>query len=160
MRGHYSSAYSPSTNAYMLMYRQIDKERNAIAITVDTFPPHIKKLLKQMKAKEEEERLIKEKENDMIKTKIYCYHPVQKQLVDCTLMLAMDDELGAAAKECLQRFELEESVAPEDARLVSYNKHLDMIICSFDNDLVRLCEVTAKFNVCHSDFLLEIKQPG
>lgn len=42
MRGYYSGAYSSSTNAYMLMYRQIDKERNSEAITVDEFPPHIK----------------------------------------------------------------------------------------------------------------------
>lgn len=142
------------------MYRQIDKERNASPITVETFPPHIKKLLKQMKAKEEEERLIKEKENDMIKTKIYCYHPVQKQLTEVTMMLLIEEELGATVKDCLQRFQLEDIVAPEDARLVSYNRLQDTIICSFDNDSTRICDVTSRFNICNSDFLLEIKQPG
>jgi len=42
MRGYYSGAYSSSTNAYMLMYRQIDKHRNCEAMTVDEFPAHIK----------------------------------------------------------------------------------------------------------------------
>jgi len=42
MRGYYSGAYSSSTNAYMLMYRQIDKQRNCEAMTVDEFPAHIK----------------------------------------------------------------------------------------------------------------------
>jgi ubiquitin carboxyl-terminal hydrolase 47 len=42
MRGYYSGAYSSSTNAYMLMYRQIDKQRNCEAMSVDEFPPHIK----------------------------------------------------------------------------------------------------------------------
>jgi len=42
MRGYYSGAYSSSTNAYMLMYRQIDKQRNCEAMIVDEFPAHIK----------------------------------------------------------------------------------------------------------------------
>jgi ubiquitin carboxyl-terminal hydrolase 47 len=42
MRSYYSGAYSSSTNAYMLMYRQIDKQRNCEAMTVDEFPAHIK----------------------------------------------------------------------------------------------------------------------
>lgn len=42
VRGYYSGAYSSSTNAYMLMYRQIDKQRNCDAMTVDEFPVHIK----------------------------------------------------------------------------------------------------------------------
>jgi ubiquitin carboxyl-terminal hydrolase 47 len=40
-RGYYSGAYSSSTNAYMLMYRQLDKERNCPAITEHNFPPHL-----------------------------------------------------------------------------------------------------------------------
>lgn len=160
IRGHYSSAYSPSTNAYMLMYRQIDKERNATAITVDNFPPHIRKLLKQMKAKEEQERLIKEKENDMIKSKVYCYHPVYKQLVDGIILVFIEEELKSIVKDALQHFELDGVVSPDDCRLVSYNKHQDAIICSFENDSMRICDVTSKFNVCNTEFLLEIKQPG
>lgn len=142
------------------MYRQIDKERNTTAITVENFPPHIRKLLKQMKVKEEQERLIKEKENDMIKTKIYCFHPIHKQLVDTNLLIYIEDELKSMVKDSLKRFELENEVALENARLVSYNKHQDTIICSFDNDSMRICDVTSKFNICNSDFLLEIKQPG
>lgn len=41
-RNFYSSAYSSSTNAYMLMYRQIDPPRNVAAIRSDSFPEHIK----------------------------------------------------------------------------------------------------------------------
>ncbi|CAB0006261.1 unnamed protein product [Nesidiocoris tenuis] len=36
-----SMAHSSSTNAYMLMYRQIDKDKNCLAMTTDEFPPHI-----------------------------------------------------------------------------------------------------------------------
>lgn len=41
-RTFYSSAYSSSTNAYMLMYRQIDQRRNVAPITREQFPDHIK----------------------------------------------------------------------------------------------------------------------
>lgn len=41
-RTFYSSAYSSSTNAYMLMYRQIDPRRNVSAIKREQFPEHIK----------------------------------------------------------------------------------------------------------------------
>lgn len=144
----------------MLMYRQIDKDRNATSMSVESFPPHIRKLLKQMKAKEEQERLMKEKENDMIKMKVYCYQPVHKQLVDTTIHLFTEEELGSIVKDAVQRFELENVVALEDCRLVSYNKHQDTIVCSFESDSLRLCDVTSKINVCNTDFLLEIKEPG
>lgn len=41
-RSFYSSSYSSSTNAYMLMYRQIDAQRNVAAIKCESFPEHIK----------------------------------------------------------------------------------------------------------------------
>lgn len=41
IRPYYSSAYSSSTNAYMLMYRQIDPQRNTSVIRNDDFPEHI-----------------------------------------------------------------------------------------------------------------------
>lgn len=56
MRPYYSGAYSSSTNAYMLMYRQIEEQRNVRAMRVDEFPGHIKELLKKMRNKEECDR--------------------------------------------------------------------------------------------------------
>ena len=40
-RGYYSS-WTSSANAYMLMYRRADKQRNVYSITKDIFPQHIK----------------------------------------------------------------------------------------------------------------------
>lgn len=45
MRTYYSGAYSSSTNAYMLMYRQINESINCPAIKVEEFPDHIKVIL-------------------------------------------------------------------------------------------------------------------
>lgn len=41
-RSYYSGVYSSSMNAYMLMYRQIDRERNVLPLKEEEFPPHIK----------------------------------------------------------------------------------------------------------------------
>lgn len=39
---YYSSAYNTSTNAYMLMYRQIDPKINAVPMQEEDFPEHLK----------------------------------------------------------------------------------------------------------------------
>ncbi|XP_031826157.1 ubiquitin specific protease 47 isoform X2 [Nomia melanderi] len=65
-RSYYSGACS-STNAYMLMYRQIDPARNTLPMQVHDFPSHIQKLLKKIKEKEENKEKMKENEdNDRI----------------------------------------------------------------------------------------------
>ncbi|XP_076649959.1 ubiquitin specific protease 47 isoform X2 [Halictus rubicundus] len=51
-RSYYSGPCS-STNAYMLMYRQIDPARNVLPMQVQDFPSHIQKLLKKMKEMKE-----------------------------------------------------------------------------------------------------------
>ncbi|XP_078041593.1 ubiquitin specific protease 47 [Augochlora pura] len=52
----YHTASCSSTNAYMLMYRQIDPARNVLPMQVQDFPLHIQKLLKKMKENESERR--------------------------------------------------------------------------------------------------------
>lgn len=46
-RAYYSGAYSSSTNAYMLMYRQIDRTRNTLPMQTQDFPQHIQVKFKQ-----------------------------------------------------------------------------------------------------------------
>lgn len=41
LRSYYSGAYSSSTNAYMLMYRQINETLNCDAMKIDEFPEYI-----------------------------------------------------------------------------------------------------------------------
>ncbi|XP_076622356.1 ubiquitin specific protease 47 [Colletes latitarsis] len=55
-RPYYSGACS-STNAYMLMYRQIDPVRNALPMQVQDFPKHIQELLKKMKENEDNDKI-------------------------------------------------------------------------------------------------------
>ncbi|XP_018335481.1 ubiquitin carboxyl-terminal hydrolase 47 [Agrilus planipennis] len=155
-RGYYSGAYSSSTNAYMLMYRQIDKERNCKAMTVAEFPPHLRKLLRKMRQKEEFDRVAKERQNEMFRLKVYCLHPIQKRLVDVKIYCTDDTTLSDATKDAYHFFKLEGLVAYEDCRLVTFNRIQELIECDFEEN--------SKFgdmqSMNMSSWLLEIKEPG
>ncbi|KAG8235553.1 hypothetical protein J437_LFUL015393 [Ladona fulva] len=131
-RGYYSGAYSSSTNAYMLMYRQIDKNRNCLAMTVDQFPPHIKELLAAMREREEQERAARERDLDSIKMKVFVNHPLQNTLVDARLLMPKTQTLKEAVTTAYQTLELEGLVDLERCRLVSYDQVLGSIECSFE----------------------------
>lgn len=156
-RGYYSGVYSSSTNAYMLMYRQIDKNRNARAITVDEFPPHIHKLLKDMQRKEEEDRRNNEKLNDTQRINVYCIHPTTGVLQDARIPILKDSTLEEAAHEAYVRFKLEWLVDFSNCRLVLYNKSQECIDSSFDSNEARFCD---NINHIYSCWMLEIRKPG
>jgi len=71
VRGYYSGQYTSSTNAYMLMYRQIDHRRNKNAMTEEEFPPHLKELHNLLERKAEEDRQMRERERDMYKVPVH-----------------------------------------------------------------------------------------
>lgn len=160
MRTYYSGAYSSSTNAYMLMYRQIDSDRNDRAMQVDEFPDHIKELLQKMRNKEQCEKLAKEREYSSVKMKVYCFHPVSNQLVEFKLLLPRDTRVAEATREAYECLKLEGVVALADCRLVSYSKLEDVIEFSF-GDEDRICDIAQSYIDNYTiDWLLEIKQPG
>ncbi|GIX87009.1 ubiquitin carboxyl-terminal hydrolase 47 [Caerostris extrusa] len=53
-------AIQNSANAYMLIYRQIDKQKNGEFLSVEEFPEHIKANLQSMQDQEERERMQRE----------------------------------------------------------------------------------------------------
>ncbi|XP_065160400.1 ubiquitin carboxyl-terminal hydrolase 47 [Atheta coriaria] len=152
-RGYYSGAYSSSTNAYMLMYRQIDKERNCSALQVEEFPPHIEQLLKDMRESEETERKKKEEENDSTVVKVHCYHPEKLVMETKNVLVFFDTTLGDTVEEARYNFKLQDIVKSEDCRLVAYSS--GSIECSL-NSSTPIAEVVANY----TEFLLEIKNPG
>ncbi|XP_021936857.1 ubiquitin carboxyl-terminal hydrolase 47-like isoform X2 [Zootermopsis nevadensis] len=162
MRGYYSGAYSSSTNAYMLMYRQIDKERNCEAMSVDEFPSHIKDLLQKIQKREENERILWEKEMDMCKIKLYAHHPTQNQVVESKLCCLSNVTLQEAAELAHKKLHLEGVVPIERCRLVNYDRLQDTIECSFEGreddsvgDILNGLRGNSKY-----DFLLEIRKDG
>lgn len=141
----------------MLMYRQIDKNRNARAMTVDEFPPHIIKLLTEMQRKAEENRRNKEKAIDTFKMNVYCVHPTTGMLQDARIAIFKDSTLEEAAHDAYVRFKLESVVDISNCRLVLYNKKQECIDSSFDSTEARFCD---NINHIYSCWMLEIREPG
>ena len=159
-KGYYSGVYTSSTNAYMLMYRQIDKERNCAAMKVEEFPPHMQKLLHHMRNKEKTDRINKEKQNNSFRLTVNCYNPYTDELMDVRISLFRDSTLEDAAITAHRRFKLDGIVEVEDCRMVIYNKKQSCIDCSFESDDLIFCDIVDRFKVFYSDWLLEIKEPG
>ncbi|XP_017780460.1 PREDICTED: ubiquitin carboxyl-terminal hydrolase 47 isoform X2 [Nicrophorus vespilloides] len=154
-RSYYSGAYSSSTNAYMLMYRQIDKDRNCAALTMDDFPSHIKKLLQDMRDKEEADRIKKEKENETFKIKVYAHHPVSNAFMSDRLFVTVETTLEETVSDVYWLFKLKGIVNIPDCRLVAYNNTMESIEYSFTNNDIYLGEIGKK---C-TEFYLQIKKP-
>lgn len=166
-RGYYSGAYSSSINAYMLMYRQVDPLRNSQAMKQDEFPPHIKKLLVDMKNKEEKDRIFKQRENDSIRLCVLCFHPLEKRLLEAPLTVLSDSTLEEIADSAYQhpKFHIDSIVQRKDCRLVKYRYAEECIYCSYDSDQYKLEDVmkmSSKFesSVTHNYWLLEIRSPN
>lgn len=112
-----------------------------------------------MKEKEEQDRLTKEKENEMVRLTVHCCHPVTGQTHTVKLLMFVESELSVVVREVHELLKLEDVVQLEDCRLVAYNKLQDCIECSFDSDEIKLCDITPRVN-SYNEWMLEIKQPG
>lgn len=133
-RTYYSSVYSSSTNAYMLMYRQVNNERNAKFLEQCDMPDHIMELMLKLKEKEEEERKRKEMERSMCKIKIFCQHPSNKRIMEQKLEINKDKTLKEAVSVAHKLFYLEKILPAEQCRIVKYDEYYDYIERSFDGE--------------------------
>ncbi|XP_078360034.1 ubiquitin carboxyl-terminal hydrolase 47-like isoform X2 [Oculina patagonica] len=133
-RSYYSSVYSSSTNAYMLMYRQVNSERNAKFLDQCDMPSHIVKLMYKLKQQEELERKKKEMDRCMCKIKMFCEHPVSKRMMERKLEIHKDDTLKEAVAIAHKLFHLEKVVTVEQCRIVKYDDYYDYIERSYDGE--------------------------
>ncbi|KAJ8315140.1 hypothetical protein KUTeg_007290 [Tegillarca granosa] len=160
-RGYYSATYSSSTNAYMLMYRQIDKKKNADFIQPDNFPEHLKKHLQQIQEREEAEKRQRELDKSTCKIKVFCYHPVQRKRIEQKLEVHKDKTLKEATEMVHKLFDLEKIVTLDCIRLVKYDEYQDSLERSFEGEEETpmgklLGGVKQTYNF---DLLLETKRP-
>jgi ubiquitin carboxyl-terminal hydrolase 47 len=160
-RGYYSSAFASSTNAYMLMYRQIDKGINKDFMTLDNFPPQLKRELTNLKEKEETERKQREIDRCTCKIKLFCFHPIHQKLCESKLHILKDNTLRDATLLAWRLFELEEDVPKDCVRLVKYDEFHDWIELSYeDQDDSPMGDVLGGVKSMYTfDLLVEIKQP-
>ncbi|XP_012279277.1 ubiquitin carboxyl-terminal hydrolase 47 [Orussus abietinus] len=156
VRAYYSGAYSSSTNAYMLMYRQIDQCRNALPMQAKDFPKHIQELLKKMKDNEEYDRRNREKHTTMYKMNVYCRHPRDGKMVDVKFHV-WTHTWAAATEKAYKKLDLEDVVSLDRCRLVAYNHANDLIECSLDGmEDFMVDEICG--NHFRSEYLLEIRK--
>ncbi|CAN7994990.1 unnamed protein product, partial [Ixodes hexagonus] len=159
--GYYISAYSSSTNAYMLMYRKVDKESNAEPMTPEEFPEHLKALLKSMQEAEERERQQKELERSMCKIKLFCLIPGRHTMQEMRLKVHKDCSLAEATQTAHQIMGLEGVVPLECCRLVMYDDCAESLECSLeDQEDQTIGEILGGVKTTyHCDLLLEIRSP-
>uniref|UniRef100_H2XR85 Ubiquitin carboxyl-terminal hydrolase 47 n=1 Tax=Ciona intestinalis TaxID=7719 RepID=H2XR85_CIOIN len=134
------SSNSSSTNAYMLMYRQINKQRNSMFMETTELPSHIQDLVHR---EEEEERLriMKiEQERNMCSIRLFLRHPslvghLVQPILDKTFEFHKDTTLVDAVKQAHMLMRIKSEVVPVDrCRLVKYDHINDVLDRSYDID--------------------------
>ncbi|XP_066962861.1 ubiquitin carboxyl-terminal hydrolase 47 isoform X2 [Macrobrachium rosenbergii] len=158
-RGGYYSSWSSSANAYMLMYRQISKEKNVHAFTKDELPQHIKDLVQRMTEEEAAEREQREIERCMCRIKLFCQLPGQNQMAEKKLRIHKDSTLREATKQAYEEMGLQNIVPIERCRLVKYEEFHDSLECSFEGQEEELISeiLGGVRNNYKFDLLLEIR---
>uniref|UniRef100_H2YIV6 Ubiquitin carboxyl-terminal hydrolase 47 n=1 Tax=Ciona savignyi TaxID=51511 RepID=H2YIV6_CIOSA len=136
----YYSTFSSSTNAYMLMYRQINHQRNAMFTETEDLPSHIQDLIRR-EEEEEKFRIMKiEQERNMCSIRLFCRHPsllkhLIRPIVDETFEFHKDATLPEAVKQAHMQLKLRSDIIPvERCRLVKYDHMNDVLDRSYDID--------------------------
>ncbi|XP_017034197.2 ubiquitin carboxyl-terminal hydrolase 47 isoform X1 [Drosophila kikkawai] len=162
---YYSSAYTSSTNAYMLMYRQVDAKRNEKAAKVADFPEHIKTLLPKLHS-EEETRVTRLGRHitvtdlalpDLYKPRVYFYNPLLKKMKITRVYVSQSFDINSVLMSAYEMLSVEQFAPISRCRLVAYNSTMDTIIQSLESCTdPTLTELRASQNYS-LDFLLEYR---
>lgn len=154
-RSYYSSAYSSSTNAYMLMYRQIDPQRNVSALSHDAFPNHIKQLQEELKT--EPARRSRYSDTTLTKYKFFWFDQRNQQMTSIRIHVDSESTLEEVLEMSHRRFKLQPVAPLERCRLVAYEESEENIHCSLEGKEGEcLVELLNKLNSACS-LLLEIR---
>lgn len=156
---YYSGVYTSSTNAYMMMYRQVDSERNCSGIKLEEFPEHIKQLLQKLKDKEENDKKNRELEAEFLKIKVHFFNPKQQRMVDTKVYMSGDSTLAETLEDAYNR--IAKNFAPlERCRLVGYDSAIDNCEISFEGkEKTEINEILNSLR-SHTELLLEIREEG
>ncbi|XP_017070962.1 ubiquitin carboxyl-terminal hydrolase 47 [Drosophila eugracilis] len=162
---YYSSAYTSSTNAYMLMYRQVDAKRNELVAKVADFPEHIKSLLPKLHSEEENRVTRLGRHNtvtdlalpDLYKPRVYFYNPSLKKMKFTRVYVSQSFDINRVLSSAYDTLNVELFAPLSRCRLVAYNSAMDTIIQSLEGFTdPALTELRAAQNYS-LDFLLEYR---
>lgn len=152
-KAYYSSIYSSSTNAYMLMYRQIEPKQNATAIKATEFPEHINQLLKRLDDKEEETRKQKASESDIIKPKVYFYNPKLRTTKFTKVYTSKSSTLEEVLESAHGLLDVRKFAPLSRCRLVAYDHLAEEILYSLEG----LEKDPMENFLSEIDYLLEVR---
>ncbi|XP_023308993.2 ubiquitin carboxyl-terminal hydrolase 47 isoform X1 [Lucilia cuprina] len=166
---YYSSVYSSSTNAYMLMYRQIDTKRNEKCVKADDFPEHIKTLTEKLK-EEEETRVSRGSVRhrpitdlalpEQIKPRVYFYNPKMKKLIMTRVYVSQKFDINVVLESAYQMLSVEQFAPLSHCRLVGYDPPAERIIRSFEGLKDPTLEEIQGNSEDPVEFLLEYRADG
>jgi len=130
--GFYSSSYSSSTSAYMLMYRKVDTVKNS------SFKKKLSKslmdLCQSIVQDEEDEVMRREREKNMCKIRLFCQHPIILKNTEHKLELHKDVTLREATKTAWKICGLEDVLPVEQCRLIKYDDHNESYEKSYEGE--------------------------
>ncbi|KFB43249.1 AGAP007106-PA-like protein [Anopheles sinensis] len=153
----YTGAYTSSTNAYMLMYRQIDGEKNAQPISEDQFPDHIKRLVAKIR---DHEGNPSRDGLEMTRLKVAYENPHTRIVKTQRMALFNNSTLAETVQEALRMHHLKGVVPVERCRLVGYDSKTLNIERSFeDYEDKTINEVMSQLKRCDG-LLLEVREEG
>ncbi|KAL5292060.1 USP47 family protein [Megaselia abdita] len=132
IKSYYSGMFTSSTNAYMLMYRQMDTKRNESAFQKEQFPKHIIELLEKMNSEEETKRQYTPNVSDIIKAKCYVYNKKLKKMKNAKVHLSRSYDIATALESAYETLSVSEFAPLSRCRLVLFDHTEDDLVESFE----------------------------
>lgn len=154
-KSYYSGAYSSSTNAYMLMYRQIDSSKNASPIKEEEFPEHIKELVIKIR---DSDGCRSKADSDAVTVKVFFDNPRTRAIKSYKMYLLNDSTLSEALEEAYRVLHVKGIVPMERCRLVGYDRHTECIEKSFEGQEEEKIEEIMRQLKRSSELLLETRE--
>lgn len=132
--GYYSSNYSSSTNAYMLMYRRIDNKCNRKFIKKSCWTNSLTDLCDRTLKDEVDEHTMIERGKETCNVRVYCVHPTSHVKLDGKISLHKDKTFKEATEMAWKNFNLENLVPLSQCRLIKYDDYNESYDRSFTED--------------------------
>jgi ubiquitin carboxyl-terminal hydrolase 47 len=133
-RGYYSSMYASSANAYMLMYRRIDRSKNNDFLPKEDLPLHVLDQIEEDRLLQEEKRRLEEYERSLCKFRLFARHPVSGELMEKKIEVQNQWSLEDTVTEAHKILELQDVVPVSRCRLVRYDEYSECLDQSFDEN--------------------------
>lgn len=153
---YYSGAYSSSTNAYMLMYRQVDSSKNTSPIKEEEFPDHIKELV--AKIRDSDGGRSSKVDTDTAHVKVYFDNPKTRVIKSYKMFLLNESTLAEALEEAYRVLKVKGIVPIERCRLVAYDRQREWIEKSFEGLENERIDDTMRQLKRSSELLLETRE--